>query len=207
MPDRAFRRAVSRQQRHHAQDALAQETARLICEERITDYRSAKHKALQRLGLGPHTPLPDNLRVRDAVIEYQRLFGGARYVAHLDALRRAAVQAMTLLASFQPQLVGGAVSGAVTLAHRAQLHAFAERPESLELFLQNRGIAVRQQERSYRYPDGREQSIPLVCLEAGGVGLDIAVFDHDGLRRIPLDPVEGTPYRRFDLAAVQALMR
>lgn len=188
------------------QFALAQEAARLICEERMTDYRAAKLKAVQRLGLGPRTPLPDNASVRDAVLDYQRLFGGKAYATHLAALRETALQAMKLLEQFEPRLVGGAVSGAISLAHRAQLHAFCEKPETLDLFLQNLGIPYRQAERDYRYADGHEVSVPLVCFEAGDIGLDVAIFAIDDQRRAPLDPADGLAYRRLDLRAAEKLI-
>ena len=196
---------MGRQNRSGPQEALAQEAARLICEERLIDYRAAKLKALQRLGLGPHTPLPDNAHVRDAVLEYQQLFGGDEYTAHLSALRRTALQAINLLAEFQPRLVGGAVSGAVTTAHRVQLHAFSEKPESLDLFLQSHGIPFEQDERNYRYSDGRERTIPLACFEAGDIGVDVAMFAIDDQRHAPLDPAEGVAYKRLDLHAAEKL--
>jgi hypothetical protein len=185
---------------------LAQEAARVICEERVTDYRAAKHKAAQRLGLGERAALPDNATVMQAVLEYQRIFGGAAYVEHLVRMRRCAVQAMQQLHDFHPLLVGAAVSGAVTGAHRVQLHAFDERSEALEIALQNLGIRCRQADRHYRYSNGRDCNIPLVCFEANGIGIDIAVFPPEELLRPPLNPVTGQAYLRLNMAAVQKLI-
>jgi len=44
------------------------ESARIICEDDVLDYRAAKMKAAQRLGLSPRTALPDNARIQAAVI-------------------------------------------------------------------------------------------------------------------------------------------
>ena len=84
---------------------VVQEAARIICEDGLADYRLAKQKAVERLGLGFGTPLPSNADIQDAVIQYQRLFGGRAYAARLTHLRRTAVQAMRLLAEYQPRLV------------------------------------------------------------------------------------------------------
>jgi len=182
------------------------EAARIICEEDVLDYRSAKLKALQRLGLSSRGALPDNASIQAAVIEYQRIFGGNDYAGHLIAMRRAAVQAMKLLQSgFSPRLVGAVVSGAITAAHRVQIHGFADRPETLDFFLQDRGIPYLQDERDYRYPDGTEVPVPLARFEAGEIGIDVAMFGLDDLRRTPLSPSDGLPMKRLNLADAEAL--
>lgn len=190
-----------------ARDELVAEAARILCEESLLDYRSAKLKAAQRLGLGARVALPDNAAIEAAVIDYQRLFGGEEYARHLIALRQAAVSALRLLAEFQPRLVGGAVSGAITAAHRVQLHGFAEKPESLDLFLEHRGIPFEQDERTYRYPGGREEAVPLARFEAGEIGIDVAMFTIDDLRRLPLSPTNGLAMKRLTLADAEALAR
>lgn len=186
--------------------SIVQEAARLICEELLLDYHAAKHKAALRLGLGAKAALPDNAQVQQAVIEYQQLFGGPDYVQRLRQLRSVALQAMRLLAPFEPRLVGAAVSGAVHAAHHVQLHAFCEKPEALEIYLQDRGIRCEQDDREYRYSRGETCTVPLTCFEAGGIGIDVAAFDIDDLRRAPLNPADGLPYRRLDAVAVTALL-
>jgi hypothetical protein len=192
---------------NHASEELVAEAARIICEESVLDYRSAKTKAAQRLGLGSRTALPENARIEAAVIDYQRVFGGSDYANHLIALRQAAVSAMRLLVEFQPRLVGGAVSGAITAAHRVQLHGFAEKAEALDLFLEHRGIPFEQGERSYRYPDGCEEPVPLARFEAGEIGIDVAMFSIDDQRRAPLSPTNGLAMKRLALPEVEALAR
>jgi hypothetical protein len=184
---------------------IAQEAARIICEEQLTDYRLAKQKAAERLGLPFKTPLPKNADIEAAVLEYQRLFGGREYSDRVRKLRQTALQAMRLFAAFEPRLVGGAVSGAVSDAHRVQLHAFCDKPEALDAFLHDRGIVYQQDEREYRYPDGRTEVIPLVRFEAGDVGVDVAAFRQGEERRLPLSPANGEPMRRLTATEIEAL--
>ena len=186
-------------------EALLAEAARIVCEESVLDYRSAKLKAVQRLGLSSRAGLPDNARIQAAVIEYQRIFGGSAYAGHLRRLRATAVQAMKLLAPFSPRLVGAVATGAITDAHRVQLHGFADKPESLDLFLEDRSIPFEQDERDYRYADGSEQAVPLARFEAGGIGIDVAMFSLDDQRRAPLSPSDGLPMKRLTLAQAEAL--
>jgi len=192
---------------HSPPSALVQEAARILCEEAVIDYRTAKLKAAQRLGLSGNTPLPDNARIQAAVIDYQRLFGGREYAERLRQLRSTAVQAMRLLAEFQPRLSGAAVSGAITAAHRVQLHAFADKAEALDLFFEDRQIPYRQDDRVYRYANGNEENVPLLRFEAGEIGVDVAMFGEDDLRRAPLSPSDGLPAKRLTLAEAEALAK
>ena len=42
---------------------VVHEAARIICEDGLSDYRLAKQKAVERLGLGFGTPLPSNAEI------------------------------------------------------------------------------------------------------------------------------------------------
>lgn len=186
-----------------ARSAWAEAAARILCEEQLTDYGLAKRKAAARLGL--HGAAPDNRQVQQALIEYQRLFGGAAYREHLAALRRTGVRALKLLAEFDARLVGGALSGAVTQAHRAQVHVFADAPEALDFFLHDQRIIFETDERNYRSPDGRELRIPLLRFEGAEAGVDVAVFEAGSQPRAPINPADGRPYQRLNLREAQAL--
>lgn len=184
---------------------LALEAARIIVEESQTDYGLAKRKAAERLGLSSRTAMPDNARIEVEVIAYQRLFGGEAYVQRLQALRRVAVQAMTLLADFEPRLVGAIITGAIADMHRVQLHCFPDKPEMVDVFLADRGFAIKEDERDYRYSDGRVESVPLVRFDAGGLGVDVALFSPGQQRRAPLSSSNGLPAKRLTLAQAEAL--
>ncbi len=186
-------------------EALVQEAARIFVEESLTDYGVAKRKAAERLGLGSRAALPDNARLQAEVIAYQRLFGGLAYVQRLRKLRTTAVQAMKLLAEFDPRLTGGVVSGAVGDAHRVQLHAFPDKAEMVDVFLAGRGFEWKQDERDYRYSDGHRQSVPLACFRAGDIGVDVALFEPGQQRRAPLSAADGKPARRLTLAQAEDL--
>lgn len=190
---------------NRTQSLIAHEAARIICEESLTDYRLAKQKAVQRLGLADKTSMPKNADVEAAVLEYQRIFGGHEYSDRLQSLRDTALRTMKLLSGFGPRLVGGAVSGAISDAHRVQVHVFCDKPEMLDSFFHDRGIVYEQGEREYRYPDGTSEKVPLLHFEAGDVGVDVAAFMIGDERRAPLSPADGGPMRRLTSAEVEAL--
>lgn len=185
---------------------LVREAARILVEERLTDYRLAKQKASQRLGLSLRTAMPANADIQSAVLEYQELFGGDAYRTQLRQLRETALEVMTLLADFDPRLVGAAATGACHEGHRLQLHCFSDMAEALDIFFVERGIAFETGERRYRFADGRTLDIPLLHFSAGEVGVDIAIFDELGRRQRPLSPADGQPMKRLQRRQVEALL-
>lgn len=185
---------------------LVEETARLICDEGYADYRLAKQKAAERLGLGRGAVLPDNARIEAAVLDRQNLFGGPAYRALLLDMRRTALRAMRLLSAFEPRLSGSSVSGAIGEGHRVQLHLVADQPETVEILLHDRQIPFEQDERRYRLADGREARVPLLRFQADRVGIDLAVFDPGSLRHPPLSQIDGKPARRLTPEQLRALL-
>ena len=184
---------------------LALEAARIFVEESLTDYATAKRKAAERMGLGSRAAMPDNARVQAEVIAYQRLFGGVGYAQRLKRMRVTAVQAMKLLAEFDPRLTGGAITGAIGEAHRVQLHCFPDKAEMVDVFLADRGIESKEDERDFRYGDGHIESVPMVRFDAGGIGVDVALFEPGQERRAPLSPTDGLPAKRLTLMQAEAL--
>lgn len=186
--------------------AVVQEVARIVCEEQLTDYRTAKRKAAERLGLPPNFPLPDNAAIHAAVIDYQRLFGGEEYAQLLRRMRRAALSACRLFDQYQPRVVGATISGAVTAAHRVQIHLFSDSAEMIDIELINRRIDFEQGERNYRYNNGRDVSIPLLRLDLEGQGIDAAVFGADEIRQAPINPLDGQRFRRVEVGELEKLL-
>jgi hypothetical protein len=184
---------------------VVQEAARIICEDGLADYRLAKQKAIERLGLGFGTPLPSNADIQSAVIEYQRLFGGRAYADRLTLLRRTAVQAMRLLKDYRPRLVGAVATGATTEAHKVQLHCFADKPEQIDMLLADLGLPFEVTERRYRLASGEGLDVVVLAFMADDVGVDVAVFPERGMREAPLSPTDGQPMKRLELTAVEAL--
>lgn len=186
---------------------LIEAAARVFCEDALTDYRRALDKAARQLGIPARNLRVSPADIEAAVIRYQQLFGGPAYLSRLAQLRRAAVKAMTLLAQFEPRLVGAVIPGAVTESHRVQLHAFADKPEIVDVFLEERRISFEVGERHYRYADGREDDAPVLSFGDDEQGVDVAVFPEDDIRRAPLSSVTGVAMKRLTRAEVEVLIR
>lgn len=190
-----------------AQAEWIEEAARLVCDEGYTDYRLARAKAAERLGINPRAgAAPEPPRIEAAVLARQEIFGGEDYREGLRAMRETALRVMKLLAAYEPRLAGGAVNGAIGNAHRVQIHVVSDRPESVEIFLMDRGIECEQDERRYRLADGREEMVPLCRFEADEIGVDVAIFEPGSERHPPLSPVDGKPAKRLTADQVRALL-
>ncbi|MEI2743617.1 MAG: hypothetical protein V9G63_14500 [Candidatus Competibacter sp.] len=191
---------------HRLRTLLAQECARLMTEEGIKDFRTAKRKAALRLAVSDRAVLPDNTEIEQAVIEHQRLFHAQQQPAHLRQLRRQALDAMRFLAPFRPKLVGSVLNGTAGLHADIQLHLFADTPSEVLLFLMEHRIPLETAERRLTLNNGNQISLPVFRFKAGDAPLDLTVFTTLSEREPPRSPVDGRPLRRAGPSEVEALL-
>jgi hypothetical protein len=186
--------------------AVAEEAARIMREQGVDDFLQAKRKAADRLGVTDASILPRNTEVEAALVAHQRLFGAERHEAGLVALRRSALEAMRLMADFQPRLVGPVLTGTASPHSEITLHLFSESPETVSIRLEERGVPHEVLERRLRYERDRTVSYPALRFVAGRQTVDAVVFPLDGIRQAPSSPVDGKPMRRASAAEVEALL-
>jgi hypothetical protein len=186
--------------------AVAEEAARIMREQGIADFLLAKRKAADRLGVTDASILPRNTEVEAALVAHQRLFRGDRHANDLAILRRTALEAMRLMADFQPRLVGPVLTGTASPHSEINLHIFTESPEAASLRLEERGVPHEVVERRLRFERDRTVSYPALRFVAGRQTVDAVVFPLDGIRQAPSSPVDGKPMRRANAAEVEALL-
>jgi len=185
---------------------LAQEAARIICEQGIEDYRLAKVKAAERLGLAERGSLPGNSEIQQAVSAHLTLFGGESHSALLRALRRAAISAMEMLAVFTPRLVGPVLHGTAGETSAINLHVFADQPELVAQALDDGRVPYRSYERRLKSRRDRTQSFAGFRFTHDDARVEATVFPYDGIRQAPISPIDGKPMRRADTRAVRDLL-
>ncbi len=189
-----------------ARQVLAQEAARIICEQGIEDYRTAKIKAAERLGMTEHGSLPGNAEIERAVGEHLLLFGGESHDSMLKGLRRAAVSAMELLAPFRPRLVGPVLSGTAGATSAVNLHVFADNPEQVAFALDEGHVAWRSYERRLKSRRDRVESFAGYRFLHDEAAVEATVFPVDGIRQAPISPIDGKPMQRADRQKVRRLI-
>ncbi|NIL94056.1 MAG: hypothetical protein GTO71_06355 [Woeseiaceae bacterium] len=192
-----------------ARQTLAQEAARIIVEQGIRDYRVAKQKAAERLGINGRGALPGNAEIERAVSEHLSLFRGDSHANHLRLMRETALEAMRMLSAFRPRLVGPVLQGTADENSAVNLHVFADSPESVAVELDSLGYACRHYERRLRTSRGRgarPQTFSGYQFKLEDAVVEATVFPIDGIRQAPISPIDGRPMKRADCKAVESLL-
>ena len=185
---------------------VAQEAARIIVNHGVRDYRVAKQKAAERLGVGTRGSLPGNAEIEAAVAEHLQLFGGDDHQDHLRLMRVAALSAMELLSEFTPRLVGPVLAGTADENSAVNLHVFADSPEAVALELEQIGISYRPYERRLKSRRDQLETYSGFEFHHNHSPIQATVFPVDGIRQAPMSPVTGKPMKRVDSAAVQQML-
>jgi hypothetical protein len=189
-----------------ARQVIAQEAARIIVNHGVRDYRVAKQKAAERLGVNSRGSLPGNAEIEAAVAEHLQIFGGGAHEDRLRVMRVAALSAMELLAAFTPRLVGPVLTGTADENSVVNLHLFADSAESVALELEQLGVSYRTCERRLKSRRNQVDSYSGFEFNHGSNAIHATVFPVDGIRQAPMSPIDGKPMRRADAGAVQALL-
>jgi hypothetical protein len=202
---RKMNRTADRKIDEHRRTVLAQEAARLICEHGIDDYRSAKTKAAENLGLRNYGALPNNREIESALAERNRIFGGAENQQLLDSLRTIALSVMYELQLFEPCLVGPVLSGVVTEHSAINLHLFSDASENVSMRLSEQGIRHSSVLKRHRLGRCKIEQYPGYRFFADDFAIDATVFPERNRAQAPLSPVDGRPMKRAKLRDVERL--
>ena len=191
----------------HRRSTVAAEAARIIQEEGLMDFRGAKTKAAERLGLGRNAPLPHNAEIESALAERNRIFHSNTQPELVDGLRHAAFEIMRGLAPFHPRLVGDVLSGNATLHSRVDLHLFSDTAEAVGSTLETLGIGYRDLARRHRLRRDEVDAFPGYHFSAHNCDFSSTVFPLRLRGHAPLSPVDGRPMRRASLKELAELLK
>lgn len=184
---------------------IAYLAARLMAEDGIADYATAKQKAARQAGLADANSLPDNTEVEAALREYQGLYQKDDQPAHLRHLREIAVRVMREFAEFRPALVGSVLSGTAGQHSDVNLQVFTDDPKALTMFLLNRRYRFEEGSRRMRRAE-RFLEVPQVHLLVEDVRVTLTILGMDDERSPARVRAEEAP-QRARLADVEALLR
>ncbi len=192
--------------------AIAVEAARLMYEEGVKQYFTAKRLASKRL-LGRtggrrlrYRPmdLPSNGEIRDALLALAELAEGGARTRRLFAMRAVALRAMRALEAFEPRLIGSVSTGHIRRGSDIDLHVFADDPDALLAHVSSLG---------WRYETER-----VTILKFGEIReylhvhvrddfeVELTVYERRELRFRPRSSTDGKPIERVKAAALEALL-
>jgi hypothetical protein len=184
---------------------IAYLAARLMAEDGVGDYGTAKQKAARQAGLSDQNLLPDNAEIEAALREYQGLYQSEEQPAHVRRLREVAVKVMREFDDFRPALVGSVLAGTAGPHSDVNLQLFTDDPKALTLFLLNRRYRFEEGSRNL-HRAGRLESFPQISLAVDDVTVTMTVMDLDDERSGPRQRSEDQPLQRARLEQVEALL-
>ena len=190
-----------------ARQVVAQEAARIIVDHGVRDYRVAKQKAAERLGMSARGSLPGNAEVEAAVADHLQIFSGNSHEDLLRLMRTAALSAMELLAEYSPRLVGPVLAGTADENSAVNLHLFADSPEMIAMDIGDMGIQYRPYERRLKSRRGQVEMYAGFEFNHQNETIQATVFPIDGIRQAPISPIDGKPMKRINSNAVQELLQ
>lgn len=190
--------------------SIAGEAARLMYEEGVREYRDAKRKAAKSFGpekalkLGSH--LPSNEEIHEELSRLIRMHEGETHPGRLLDMRLIALSWLEKFAPFRPFLVGSVLTGSVTERSDIDIHLFAESPEDVERFLDERDIPFESETVSVR--KGSEfREYPHLFLEEEGIVIECTVYEPAERHRRSVSSITGRPMERADAKSLRLLIR
>lgn len=200
------RRSLQGRSTDDVRQAIADEAARILEHQGNRDYALARRKAGARLGVTDVRLLPRNDEIDTALRTRQALFGSESRAEALRVRLEAAAGAMDFFRPFEPRLVGPVLEGTADANSPVTLHLFHDDELALLDQLETRGIRYEQGQKRVRYASGAESIVPTFGFAADDIRFELVLFERDGLREAPLDPIGEHPQRRAGRAEVLSLL-
>lgn len=192
--------------------AIAQEAARLMYEESVKQYFTAKRLAARRL-LGRvagqrvrfrPADLPSNGEIRDALLALADLAEGSRRTRRLFAMRVVALEAMRALAGFDPRLIGSVSTGHIRRGSDIDISVFTDDDGALELRLRELGWTFQREPVTIqKFGEIREY---LHYQVADVFPIELTVYERRELRFRPRSSTDGKPIERLRESALSAIL-
>jgi len=191
--------------RNDRRSRIAYLAARLMAEDGIEDFATAKRKAARQAGTPDTRELPTNEEVDAALKTYQSIYHREEHRGRLRELRERAVRAMRELAQFNPYLTGSVLNGNAGKYADINLQLFTDNEKAVELYLIDRGIAYKAaQNRLYAGEEMR--TVPVYEVTDDGTVIELTVLTPHDLRGPLRTTPEGKNIERAKLPAVEQLL-
>lgn len=198
----------------HLRQMIAQQAARMMAEDGVSDYAYAKKKAGRQLGVVDNTIMPSNAEIEEELKLYNALFRSEEQPENLRELRANALFTMQLLERFNPHLTGAVLDGTAGIMSETHIHLFADSVKDVEMFLLNQQIPFDVNEKSYRIMnDGKRdkkgdsrKTVPVFTLETDKGLIKLSVFDVDDIRVATKRAADGSNAEKLNIEGVKSLL-
>jgi hypothetical protein len=190
--------------RNDERNRIAQIAARIMVEDGIENYATAKRKAARQAGVPETRQLPTNDEIDAAVRIHQSLFEADSHRQRLLALRTRAIDLMRDFDQFNPYLTGSVLSGSAGKYADINLQLYTDNPKAVELYLIDRGVGYKAKQ-CRLFCGTTARVVPAFLIDNDGVELELVVLDPADLRQPVRTTPDGKPMERARLHAVEVL--
>jgi hypothetical protein len=191
--------------RNDERSRIAHLAARIMVDDGVEDFATAKRKAARQAGVPDTRQLPTNEEVEAALRVQQSLYAGDAYRASLRELREHAVGVMRELERFNPYLTGSVLSGNAGKFADIDLQLYTDSAKAVEIFLIDRDVPYVAGQT--RLVCGEElRTVPTFTIDDDGIEIALVVLALDDLRNPVRTTPEGKPIERARLPQVEALL-
>ena len=195
---------------------IAQQAARMIAEDGVSDFAYAKKKASRQLGVTDVDCLPSNAEIEEEVKLYHEIFNADEHPQALHELRKDALEVMKLLQKFNPYLTGTVLDGTAGKFAETHIHLYADSVKELEMFLLNQQIPYDVDEKTFRTSRDKRASekkggdtrkkVPLFILEGPNGLIKLSVFEMDDMRTPTRNVVNGDTASKVNIEQLKQLI-
>ena len=186
----------------HARRAIAARAARVMAEDSVSDFASAKRKAARQLGFAGNSGLPSNDEVEAELRIYQALYQNEEQRERLTVLRSAALDLMREFAAHRPYLGGAVWNGTAGRDTGLQLELFTDNAKLVEMKLLGDSVVYQVEERLHFNP-AVDRKITVLTCDWGELPVRLALYGADDLRGALIADASGAA-PRGDLTALEA---
>lgn len=182
---------------------ITNEAARLIYEEGIKQYHTAKWRAaknvLARGGIKQSTmrahELPSNGEISDQLYRLAAMYEGETLIERLFDMRLLALDVMEALEEFTPRLIGSVSTGKIKKTSDIDLHIFTDNIEMLEARLDQLEWAYEKEEVTIRYLN-RYKDFTHIYLDKK-FSVELSVYPMNDIRVRGRSSTDGKPIDRL----------
>lgn len=197
---------------------VAQQAARMMAEDGVSDYGYAKKKAGRQLGVVDANCLPSNAEIEEEIRLFHEIYNSDDQPEALRILRQDALATMQIFARFNPHLTGGVLDGTAGQYAETNIHLFADSAKDVEIFLLNQQIPYDSNDKSYRVRDRKSGDkktsgknserlkVPMFTLEGPNGFIKLSVFEFDDIRFSTKSVVNGGNADRVDAEGLRILL-
>lgn len=187
---------------------ITNEAARLMYEEGVKQYHTAKWRAAKSLlsqGCGASRAntrdLPSNGEISEQVYRIATMHEGSNLTSRLFEMRLIALEVMEALEEFSPRLIGSVSTGRIKKNSDIDLHIFTDSIETLELKLQQLVWEYEMEKVAIRYGAGFRE-FTHIYLNKYEYAVELSVYPEKDIRVRGRSSTDGKPivrvsYRRL----------